>query len=125
VNLGGLTHPDLLASLPLALPETCTVQTATYTTTSTGVKTTTWAILSGHAALACRVSPVTTSTPEYQNLDEMDLTRSHRVIALAYHPDIEPGLRVVADGITYTVRTVRHDGQGLMTVLLCEEVSVG
>jgi hypothetical protein len=125
MNPGSLIHSGMLAELAGFFPTTCNVQTTTYDTSTTGVKTATWATLTGHGALACRVSPVVSSAPEYQTLPGMDLTRAHRLIALAYHADIEPGMRVVAGGHTYTVLVVRHDGQSTITELLCEEVTVG
>ena len=125
MNAGNLIHSGLLDSLGAFLPGTCTIQQATYTTSATGVKAATWVTLSGHSGLACRVSPVMSSAPEWQALGEMDLTRAHRTIALAYHPDIEPGMRVVTGGTTYTIQSVRHDGSGVMTELLCEEVTIG
>ena len=125
MNPGSLIHSGMLTELAGFFPTTCDVQTATYTTSTTGVKAATWATLAGHGALACRVSPVVSSAPEYQSLAGMDITRAHRLIALAYHADIEPGMRVVAGGHTYTVLVVRHDGQGTITELLCEEVTVG
>ena len=125
MNPGGLTHPNMLLSLAEFMPSAVTIQTATYTTSATGVKTAAWATLAGHADLDCRVSPVMSNVPEWRALDTMDLTRAHRTIVLAYHPDIEPGMRAVAGGGTYTIQSVRHDGSGVMTELLCEEVTIG
>ena len=125
MNPGGLTHPDMLLSLGDFMPSAVTIQTATYTTSETGVKAATWATLTGHADLDCRVSPVMSSAPEWQALGTMDLTRAHRTIVLAYHAGIEPGMRAVAGGVAYTIQSVRHDGSGVMTELLCEEVTIG
>lgn len=125
MNQGSLIHPDMLSGLGAFFPGTCTIQQATYTTSATGVKAAVWATLGGHSDLACRVSPLMGNTPEWQALGEMDLTRSLRTIILTYHPDILPGMRAVTDGATYTVQSVRHDGSGVMTQLLCEEVSIG
>jgi hypothetical protein len=125
VNPGGLTHPNMLLSLAEFMPSAVTIQAATYTTSGTGVKTAAWATLAGHADLDCRVSPVMSSAPEWQALDTMDLTRAHRTIVLACHPDIEPGMRAVTASTTYTIQSVRHDGSGVMTELLCEEVTIG
>lgn len=125
MNPGGLIAPGLIAALAAFFPDACTVQTATYATSATGTKTATWATLSGHADLACRVAPVNTNTAEYQRLAGLDLTREHRLIVLVYHPDVAPGMRVVVGSNTYTVLTTRHDGQGTITELLCEEVTVG
>ena len=125
MNPGGLTHPNMLLSLGDFMPSAVTIQTATYTTSVTGVKTAAWATLAGHADLDCRVSPVMSSVPEWQALDAMDLTRAHRTIVLAYHAGIEPGMRAVVGTDTYTIQSVRHDGSGVMTELLCEEVTIG
>ena len=125
MNTGGLIHTDLLSGLAEFFPDTCTIQQATYTTSGTGVKAATWPTLSGHSALACRVSPVMSSSPEWEALEGMDLTRAHRTIVLAYHGSIEPGMRAVTGGVTYTIQSVRHDGSGVMTELLCEEVTIG
>lgn len=125
MNPGGLTHPDMLLSLGDFMPSAVTIQTATYTTSETGVKAATWATLTGHADLDCRVSPVMSSAPEWQALGTMDLTRAHRTIVLAYHASIEPGMRAVVGTDTYTIQSVRHDGSGVMTELLCEEVTIG
>ncbi len=113
MNPGGLTHPDMLLSLAEFMPSAVTIKTAA------------WATLAGHADLDCRVSPVMSSAPEWQAIDTMDITRAHRTIVLAYHPDIEPGMRAVTASTTYTIQSVRHDGSGVMTELLCEEVTVG
>ena len=125
MNPGGLTHPNMLLSLGAFMPSAVTIQTATYTTSETGVKAATWATLTGHADLDCRVSPVMSSAPEWQALGTMDLTRAHRTIVLAYHAGIEPGMRAVVGTDTYTIQSVRHDGSGVMTELLCEEVTIG
>ena len=125
MNPGGLTHPNMLLSLGDFMPSAVTIQTATYTTSATGVKAATWATLTGHADLDCRVSPVMSSAPEWQALGTMDLTRAHRTIVLAYHASIEPGMRAVVGTDTYTIQSVRHDGSGVMTELLCEEVTIG
>ena len=125
MNPGSLIHSGMLAELAGFFPDTCTVQTATYDTGTTGTKTATWATLSGHADLACRVAPINTNAAEYQRLAGLDLTREHRLVVLVYHPDVAPGMRVVVGSDTYTVLTTRHDGQGTITELLCEEVTVG
>lgn len=125
MNPGGLTHPDMLLSLGDFMPSAVTIQTATYTTSETGVKAATWATLTGHADLDCRVSPVMSGMAEYQALANLDLTRAHRAISLAYHASIEPGMRAVVGTDTYTIQSVRHDGSGVMTELLCEEVTIG
>lgn len=125
MNPGDLIAPGLIAALAAFFPDACTVQEATYATGATGTKTATWATLSGHADLACRVAPINTNAAEYQRLASLDLTRAHRLIALAYHPDIVPGMRVLVGATTYSVLTTRHDGQGTITELLCEEVTVG
>ena len=125
MNPGGLTHPNMLLSLGDFMPSSVTIQSATYTTSVTGVKTAAWATLAGHADLSCRVSPVMSSAPEWQALGTMDLTRAHRTIVLAYHAGIEPGMRAVVGTDTYTIQSVRHDGSGVMTELLCEEVTIG
>jgi hypothetical protein len=115
----------MLLSLGDFMPSAVTIQTATYTTSETGVKAATWATLTGHADLDCRVSPVMSSMAEYQALANLDLTRAHRAISLAYHASIEPGMRAVVGTDTYTIQSVRHDGSGVMTELLCEEVTIG
>lgn len=125
MNPGGLTHPNMLLSLGDFMPSAVTIQTATYTTSETGVKAAAWATLAGHADLDCRVSPVMSSAPEWQALGTMDLTRAHRTIVLAYHASIEPGMRAVVGTDTYAIQSVRHDGSGVMTELLCEEVTIG
>ena len=125
MNPGGLTHPNMLLSLGDFMPSSVTIQSATYTTSVTGVKTAAWATLAGHADLDCRVSPVMSSAPEWQALGQMDITRAHRTIVLAYHAGIEPGMRAVVGADTYTIQSVRHDGSGVMTELLCEEVTIG
>lgn len=125
MNPGGLVHTDVLAGLGDFLPDACTIQSATYTTSGTGVKAATWATLAGHADLSCRVSPVMSGMAEYQALANLDLTRAHRVISLAYHASIEPGMRAVVGTDTYTIQSVRHDGSSVMTELLCEEVTIG
>ena len=125
MNPGGLTHPNMLLSLGDFMPSSVTIQSATYTTSVTGVKTAAWATLAGHADLDCRVSPVMSSAPEWQALGQMDITRAHRAISLAYHASIEPGMRAVVGTDTYTIQSVRHDGSGVMTELLCEEVTIG
>ena len=125
MNPGGLTHPNMLLSLGDFMPSAATIQATTYTTSATGVKAATWATLTGHADLDCRVSPVMSSAPEWQALGTMDLTRAHRTIVLAYHASIEPGMRAVVGTDTYTIQSVRHDGSGVMTELLCEEVTIG
>jgi hypothetical protein len=115
----------MLLSLGDFMPSAVTIQTATYTTSETGVKAATWATLTGHADLDCRVSPVMSSMAEYQALANLDLTRAHRAISLAHHASIEPGMRAVVGTDTYTIQSVRHDGSGVMTELLCEEVTIG
>lgn len=114
-----------MTELAAFLPDTCTINEAAYNTGTTGAQTVSWSALDAHEDLPCRVGPVMSGVPEYQALAAEDLTRVHRMILLAYHPLIKPGMQAEAKGVTYRVQTVRHDGQGSMTELLCEEVTVG
>lgn len=94
----------------------CTIYEGTPTQSATGAITETFAALSGHEDIPCRVAPV-------KSMGEMDLPAgtildtTHDIALAGYYSGIDTTQQAVVAGTTYDIRRVDHDGQQAMTWL--------
>ncbi len=118
---GTLVHPSWLTRLaPTFFASLCTVQRATVTQSSTGEQVRTWAALSGHEGLRCRVAPATAN--ELRSQVQVFAEYTHTVVLAGYYATVTELDRVVVDSATYEVVGVQFDGNDVVTRLLVRVV---
>lgn len=113
---GTLVHPSWLTRLaPTFFASTATVQRATMTQSSTGAQVATWAALSGHEGLRCRIAPATAT--EVRSQTQVFAEYTHTVVLAGYYATVTELDRVVVDSVTYEIVGVQFDGNDTMTRL--------
>lgn len=118
---GTLVHPSWLTRLaPTFFASTATVQRATMTQSATGAQVASWAALSGHEGLRCRIAPA--KADERRSQSQVYAEYSHTVVLAGYYPTVTELDRVVVDGSTYEVVGVQVDGNDAVTRLLVRVV---
>ncbi len=113
---GTLVRPGWLTRLaPTFFASTATVQRATVTQSSTGAEVRSWATLSGHSGLRCRIAPATAN--EVRSQTQVFAEYTHTVVIAGYYATVTELDRVVVDGSTYEIVGVEFDGNDQMTRL--------
>lgn len=119
-NPQGLVHPDLLTRLQANhYAGLCTIQQATETVDSYGAPTaSSWANLTGHVNLPCRVAPDNRTKQEMVGTALAPQVVYGYIIALSGHyPTISEKMRAMVGSQTHNIQAVEHDGQSKTTRL--------
>jgi hypothetical protein len=118
-NQQGLIHPDLLSRLqPYHYAGSCTIQQATEAVDSYGAPTTSsWANLTGHVALPCRVAPDNRARQEVRETAAPYVLYGFTIVLAGHYPTISEKMRAIVGSQTHNIQAVEHDGQGKTTRL--------
>jgi SPP1 family predicted phage head-tail adaptor len=114
-----LTHPRMMTGLRNFYPDTCTIQQATANRDGHGQPIDSWDNIAGLVDLPCRVSPL--SGREVEKATQ-EFSSQVVTISLKGAHVISTVNRVLTNGVTYNIRQVDHDGQGVNTRLIGEVV---
>lgn len=119
-NQLGMIHPSMLTALSGFYPSLCTIQSATEAQNNIGDVTHTWANLSGHVDLACRIAPA--SGNEVKQAAQIYAEYTHTIALAGAYTTVTEAMRAIVDGVTYDVVAVQFDGNRKTTRLLVKLV---
>lgn len=103
---------DLRTEAELALPDTCTIQTATETNTKGSVAVT---FANTYTGVACRLAWANRAVAERQ-IGEKLAAISEMVLTVPFDQTVSPSNRVIHGGVTYEVVAVANDMGSWRTV---------
>lgn len=115
-NQLGTVHPSMLTALSGFYLSTCTIQQATESQNNIGDVTHTWANLSGHVDLRCRIAPA--SGNEVKQASQIYAEYTHIVALAGAYTTVTEAMRVIVDGVTYDIVAAQFDGNHKTTRLL-------
>lgn len=125
IDRGIIDAISFLGGLATFFGRTCTIQENAPTRDAAGQPQDSWANLTGHVALPCRVAPVTAlSRAARVERDDMTVTTySHVIILAGAYPAITTAHQAVIDGVNYQIVNVVRDSSLVATELQVEVVS--
>lgn len=123
-NYQGIVHPSLLARLQTHhYAATVTIQQATEAVDAYGVATkASWANLSGHVDLSCRLAPKTQTPTEGRGDAAPYIDHDYTIAIAGYYSTITVQMRAVISAVNYDIVSVEHDGNSKTTRLQVQVV---
>ena len=110
-----IIHERILERLDHFFVSTATIQEPVEGRDEAGQPLPHWADIDGLVDVPCRIRP--TTGREHTLIERTYVELSHRIALKGVFSQITPKHRAIVEGITYNIRSMQPDSQGLITYL--------